>query len=272
MDSRPGKLGALPSEPTELGLLQRQSLLLQGAVQPHRPASDLRRRPAACSRSTDRTSTGVGPSRPSRESEPTSRTTGPFMNRLTISLGLRFDRVVGVHPGLDAPGRDERRGARHRRLLFQGRCTDSTPGRRTRRRPGTTPCSGIPCPPRVGLSYDLFGNGKTALKVSFAQIPRSHAGHVLSRATIPSASPSGARTLCGSAGGTTTTTAFRMPPSIDQLPALLGEHQRLQSGSGRLYREDRPQQRRPAVRRIRRRDRTRALPVVPGRRQVFSTV
>src|SRR5205814_2284381 len=67
--------------------------------------------------------------------------------RATISLGLRYDHVHSSYPGTTlGPG-------------------DLTPNRNIVF-PRTTQVSWSDVTPKSGIAYDLFGNGKTAVKVS----------------------------------------------------------------------------------------------------------
>ena len=81
----------------------------------------------------------------------TCRTSGPFTRRLTLNLGLRYNDINASTPeqvlgaGFFVP---ERRLPAMKHIPHYQNLN-----------------------PRLGVAYDLFGNGKTALKVSLGQYP-----------------------------------------------------------------------------------------------------
>src|SRR5262249_5330950 len=71
------------------------------------------------------------------------------MNRLTLNLGLRFDALNAYSPASTRP-------ASYFFPEIQFAQTDSLPNWRD-------------IDPRVGIAYDLFGNGKTAVKAALGR-------------------------------------------------------------------------------------------------------
>ena len=88
------------------------------------------------------------------------------INRLTLNVGLRYDQFIGGYP-------EQTLGP----ALYQPT--------RNYRFPATTGNNLKDITPRVQVGYDLFGNGKTALKVSLGK-------YVL--ATTPIGNPAGITT------------------------------------------------------------------------------
>ena len=88
------------------------------------------------------------------------------IDRMTINAGLRFDTVNGTGNAVSNPGGPFRAAADYPRLENIPNWKDVSP--------------------RVGVAYDLFGNGRTALKVSWGSYLANETGSVTSGNT-PSA-------------------------------------------------------------------------------------
>ncbi|MDH7514171.1 MAG: TonB-dependent receptor, partial [Clostridiales bacterium] len=98
-----------------------------------------------------------------------------FMDRLTLNIGVRFDRSWGFKPAVTKGKSADLSywiGENVVRPYVKARFPDRFPN-------GLNPFGEISAPewndiivwnefsPRLGITYDLFGNGKTALKLSF---------------------------------------------------------------------------------------------------------
>ena len=94
------------------------------------------------------------------------------VNKLTMNLGLRFDQFASHYPDVNLQAT---------RLL---------PARSF---PGANVLSWQDLAPRLGASYDLFGNGRTALKVSLSRYVAQE-GTDLNRAVNPAVSSGGTLT------------------------------------------------------------------------------
>ena len=84
------------------------------------------------------------------------------IDRLTLNLGIRYTHFDGFVPDVIPAGRSVRPAAQ------------TTSG-------WTTIVSWHDLTPRVGFAYDLFGNGRTAVKATFARYLIGHAGDVINR-------------------------------------------------------------------------------------------
>jgi hypothetical protein len=85
------------------------------------------------------------------------------IDRLTLNLGVRFDSLYGYTPAQDLPGAPDEPnpwGGFERTNEWLGE-------RSYARREGTPNWKDIN--PRIGLAYDVFGNGRTALKWSLGR-------------------------------------------------------------------------------------------------------
>jgi hypothetical protein len=101
-----------------------------------------------------------------------------FAERLTLNIGIRYDRSMGFKPAMDkaATGNPLSRyvGENVIRPYVAAAFPDQFPE-------GIDPLGALSCPewsdlitwnsfsPRLGITYDLFGNGKTALKLSLSR-------------------------------------------------------------------------------------------------------
>ncbi|MCK7540107.1 MAG: hypothetical protein MZV63_58970 [Marinilabiliales bacterium] len=153
-----------------------------------------------------------------RGSAASSRIPSP-LKRLTINLGLRADHHEGLEPG-PLQGRGDRIPVA---LAIGETYFEPTYGLNPYGEVAYDTWDnafpyGMFFSPRLGLTYDLFGNGKTALKASFTRQQESFpTGLVLGHV-----SPDVAQASPGT-GGTTTRTASRTCPGVDKYEEAYGD-------------------------------------------------
>lgn len=91
------------------------------------------------------------------------------INRLTLNLGVRFDRFGASFPG------GEIETSTYRAVPFKF--------------DGSSPYAFKDLQPRLGAAYDLFGNGKTALKMSVGRYARQLTNDILDNLTPSDVAP-----------------------------------------------------------------------------------
>jgi len=91
-----------------------------------------------------------------------------YKNRLTINLGARLDWYWGGFQGASSTGTDTS-GLAYRVGEFVAETIGWNPNAKMTWDPISKTMDFVSISPRIGVSYDLFGNGKTALKVAWGR-------------------------------------------------------------------------------------------------------
>ena len=100
------------------------------------------------------------------------------IDRLTVNLGVRFDKLCGFSPAQEAPDEPSEPGAWQGSLRIN-EWLGARSFAATERAPDWNDIS-----PRVGFAYDLFGTGRTAIKASLGRYV-AKIGNELTQANNP---------------------------------------------------------------------------------------